>query len=577
MNRRQKIIVSITGIFIVMIALVGLTYAYFLTRITGNENEKSISVTTANLELLYGDGNNVISMSNIMPGDPIPAKTFTVTNKGNATVENYKVYLESIQNQLELKDDLKYTLTCKSYKTTDTTVDFSTLTEDGTCTGAETTTFPSVMSLIATNTIDVGYTHYYELQLSYPNQNYDQSVDMNKLVSAKVNIYDERTKVEDVSNETEVTEFTYTEGTLLNYDTMIEATNANYRTTSFIPCEPGYKYTITETQTFDCTGTQGTVLRTVLYDENYNPIYVATNEVRTEIRVYTHTFEVPVNARYFKVAFRVTDEDISITKTKENQTLVYSTAYNYIQGLTVSEDYIFVGHGKETAKNEYKLTKLDRSTGEVLATSTQSFNHTNDMTYNSKTNEVIITGLHGDAGLTEDAYDENYTLNVADAATLTLKETINLKDEVLSLCSESLGISAVDYNENLDEYYALTRYPERYVIILDNNFEMKSSVRLETLDDAEHVGGIYVDDNYFYISNMIDYNGKTNEVFIYDKTGKLVDTKSVNGINHIEGIDYIDGQYYLSFTAVYGNQWMDSLNEAYGSKIYTMPELKDIQ
>ena len=49
MNRRQKIIVSITGIFIILLALVGLTYAYFLTQITGNENDKSISVTTANL------------------------------------------------------------------------------------------------------------------------------------------------------------------------------------------------------------------------------------------------------------------------------------------------------------------------------------------------------------------------------------------------------------------------------------------------------------------------------------------------------------------------------------------------
>ena len=52
MNRRQKIIVSVTGIFIVLLILVGLTYAYFLTRITGNTNDKSISVTTANLELL---------------------------------------------------------------------------------------------------------------------------------------------------------------------------------------------------------------------------------------------------------------------------------------------------------------------------------------------------------------------------------------------------------------------------------------------------------------------------------------------------------------------------------------------
>ena len=72
MNRRQKIIVSITGIFIVLLALVGLTYAYFLTRITGNKNEKSISVTTANLELVYGDGNGSLEpYGTITPGDPI--------------------------------------------------------------------------------------------------------------------------------------------------------------------------------------------------------------------------------------------------------------------------------------------------------------------------------------------------------------------------------------------------------------------------------------------------------------------------------------------------------------------------
>ena len=49
MNRKQKIIVSTTGIFLVLLILVGLTYAYFLTRINGNTNDKSISVTTANL------------------------------------------------------------------------------------------------------------------------------------------------------------------------------------------------------------------------------------------------------------------------------------------------------------------------------------------------------------------------------------------------------------------------------------------------------------------------------------------------------------------------------------------------
>ena len=67
MNRRGKIIVSITGIFIVLLALVGLTYAYFLTRIRGNEEPKSISVTTGLLELEFSNGTNEVNVTNIEP------------------------------------------------------------------------------------------------------------------------------------------------------------------------------------------------------------------------------------------------------------------------------------------------------------------------------------------------------------------------------------------------------------------------------------------------------------------------------------------------------------------------------
>ena len=67
MNRRQKIIISITGIFIVLLALVGLTYAYFLTRIRGNNADKSISVTTANLSIVYSDDSEDILGKNVGP------------------------------------------------------------------------------------------------------------------------------------------------------------------------------------------------------------------------------------------------------------------------------------------------------------------------------------------------------------------------------------------------------------------------------------------------------------------------------------------------------------------------------
>ena len=65
MNRKSKIIVSVVGITIVLLALLGITYAYYLTRIEGNTNTNSISVSTADLKLKYDDGNGnlVIKMS----------------------------------------------------------------------------------------------------------------------------------------------------------------------------------------------------------------------------------------------------------------------------------------------------------------------------------------------------------------------------------------------------------------------------------------------------------------------------------------------------------------------------------
>jgi len=107
MNQRQKIIVSITGIFIVLLTLVGLTYAYFLTRITGNEEEKSISVTIVNLELRYDDASEDIIINIAMP-NTIAVKKFTVTNSGNAKVTDYQVYLENVVNELERNVDLKH-------------------------------------------------------------------------------------------------------------------------------------------------------------------------------------------------------------------------------------------------------------------------------------------------------------------------------------------------------------------------------------------------------------------------------------------------------------------------------------
>ena len=193
MNRKQKIIVSITGIFLVLMILVGLTYAYFLTKITGNTNEKSISVTTANLVLEYGENTNVVQgISNAEPGYSVE-KIFTATNKGNSTV-TYGAALESIVNELSRQQDLVYTLTCTSYLKNGFSLASDgniSGTVDGTCNGVTMEKqFPSTstLSVMITNTIDTTHTQAYKLTITYKEMGVDQSEDMNKTFSAKVNI-----------------------------------------------------------------------------------------------------------------------------------------------------------------------------------------------------------------------------------------------------------------------------------------------------------------------------------------------------------------------------------------------------
>jgi len=192
MNRRQKIIVSITGIFIVLLALVGLTYAYFLTRITGNENDKSIEVTTANLSVTYnddmdGDGepDALMVFEKIQPSNTETyRKTFKVENTGNATA-TYSVILDNMVNDFDRNQDLQYTLTREG-----TTGNVA---EGNLVVGTKQILIPKVE-------IENEGVHTYTLTIKYIETGTDQSIDMNKELSFRVNI-DEATVTWDTAEE----------------------------------------------------------------------------------------------------------------------------------------------------------------------------------------------------------------------------------------------------------------------------------------------------------------------------------------------------------------------------------------
>jgi len=176
MNRKQKIIVSITGIFIVLLTLVGLTYAYFLTQITGNTNPSSIKVTSADLKLEYIEGNGLISAEGVMPNKTLDVKTFKVKNTGTAKVE-YTILFENVINTFINESDIRYEL--KNTTTNETVTGFV---RNFLIEGYEN------QKILANVEIEKDEIHEYELTIRYVDTGKDQSIDMGKKISFRVNI-----------------------------------------------------------------------------------------------------------------------------------------------------------------------------------------------------------------------------------------------------------------------------------------------------------------------------------------------------------------------------------------------------
>ena len=105
---RNTIIVSIVALAIVLITV---TYAYFSARITGIESASTISLTAGRMEVVYAEGNDVLSFSNIYPREEAWAtKTFTLTGYNTTELAmGYKVGLNVITNGFP-DDYLTYSL-----------------------------------------------------------------------------------------------------------------------------------------------------------------------------------------------------------------------------------------------------------------------------------------------------------------------------------------------------------------------------------------------------------------------------------------------------------------------------------
>lgn len=186
MSRRKSIIISIVGITIILLSLLGITFGYYYSKIIGNTNDKSISINMNYLELTYDDGNGLITAYNIIPGETIATKTFNVKNTGNTKISNYVVYLDDVVNTFVDKNDLKLTINCTS--------------DIGNCNGTK-VVYPSNNTILVTNNIEKDETQNYELKIEFIETNDDQSDNASKKISGNILIKDIKSLNKELLNE----------------------------------------------------------------------------------------------------------------------------------------------------------------------------------------------------------------------------------------------------------------------------------------------------------------------------------------------------------------------------------------
>ena len=170
MQKKQTILVVASLLVIVL----SVTLAYFTAQIIGKG--KDVSVSSADLKIVFTDTDGNIEGSNITPGWS-NSKTFTVKNESNGTYK-YDIIIKDLVNTFKTYKYLQYKITSTDggYNMTY----YSYLPKSST---------KEDVALAYEISIDKGKTHTYTIEIKYVNDEYvDQSIDMGQSLSGTIYI-----------------------------------------------------------------------------------------------------------------------------------------------------------------------------------------------------------------------------------------------------------------------------------------------------------------------------------------------------------------------------------------------------
>src|SRR5574344_951278 len=182
-NMKKKTLIIILVSFLAVCLLIGgITFAYFVAQISGNESSTTITAGAGSMSLVVDGGNSIIA-TNMYPGpDAFATKTFTITGTNTTSKTMYYTLNLVIDENGFAANNIQYTLTSTN-TSSNGTVASSIDTKTGIKTGTSTIKLGSGSFTNGTSKV-----HTYVLNLYYPETNTDQSADMGKSFKAHISI-----------------------------------------------------------------------------------------------------------------------------------------------------------------------------------------------------------------------------------------------------------------------------------------------------------------------------------------------------------------------------------------------------
>ncbi len=338
---KDKKILFGTALVLLLLLTTGLSYAYFSTNVSGNDNAKDVVVNAGTLSLVYTDGPE-IKVENIRPGKTI-TKEVSVKNTGTLDT-NYNIIWQSLVNEIT-NDELVLSATCQRLNANGTV--------EGTCNSISQVPI-SDTTIGRKISIESGFTHKYTFTILFKETNANQNYNQGKEFNGVLGIEESKAEATPVAFSTD------------SWDTIVSAVKSNDTSV----------YKVGDTKEVDL-GTYGT-----------HTLRIANMSTPSECN--TDGFSQTACGFVLEFADIITTHVMNDTATNAGgwpatsmRTFVNNDIYDSLPSEiknAIIDTTVVSGHGSEDTKN---LTSIDKlyllSTAEVWADTVSNSNSINKL------------------------------------------------------------------------------------------------------------------------------------------------------------------------------------------------------